>query len=125
VPNSGRSRLREKAVMALLEHSTIEKAALATGIGLRTLKRWLTDATFKEALRKATNDVHAEANRKLRMAQLGAVEVLISIANNRRASYAARVTASRTLLEGSFEAQAAEDFDVRLEKLEESNKNDF
>ncbi|HYL62541.1 MAG TPA: hypothetical protein VE077_07960 [Candidatus Methylomirabilis sp.] len=39
--------MREKAVVALLQEPTIDRAAHVTGIGLRTLQRWLIDATAK------------------------------------------------------------------------------
>src|SRR5256885_3835214 len=97
--NSGRSRLRERAVVALLQEPTIEKAATVTGVGLRTLQRWLTDPMFQEALRKSKNDALADATAKLRMAAGRAVRVLDFIANNHKASSASRVSAARCILE--------------------------
>jgi hypothetical protein len=118
MPNSGRSRLREKAVIALLQQATIEKAAQVTGVGLRTLQRWLTDATFQEALRKAKSDALADATAKLRMVSGRAVQVLDSIANNRRATYAARVSACRCILELGLIAHEDEELERRILNLE-------
>jgi hypothetical protein len=118
MPNSGRSRLRERAVVALLQEPTIESAAQVTGIGLRTLQRWLTDATFQESLRKAKCDALQDATGKLRMAAGRAVAVLDHIANNRRASYAARVTAARAIIEMGLEAHTIEEQDARILALE-------
>jgi hypothetical protein len=84
--NNGRSRLREKAVVALLQETTIERAPQVTGVGLRTLQRWLNDATFQEALRKAKADALADATAKLRMASGRAVRVLDEVANNAEAN---------------------------------------
>jgi hypothetical protein len=121
--NSGRSRLREKAVISLLTEPTIEKAATVTGIGLRTLQRWLTDATFQEALRKAKSDALSDATGKLRMAAGRAVMVLDHIANNRRATYAARVSAARAIIEMGLEAHTLEEIDARILALELQGKN--
>jgi hypothetical protein len=123
--NSGRSRLREKAVIALLQEPTIEKAATVTGVGLRTLQRWLTDATFQEALRKAKSDALADATAKLRMAAGRAVRVLDFVANNRRASSAARVSAARCILELGLQAHLLEDVDERLRKLEQQSGDEI
>jgi hypothetical protein len=112
MPNSGRSRLREKAVIALVREPTIEKAAQVTGVGLRTLQRWLTDATFQEAMRKAKSDLNADlmadAIAQLRVAFGTTVKVLVSIANNRRASSASRVSACRCILEMGVAADVQE-----------------
>jgi hypothetical protein len=121
--NSGRSRLREKAVISLLTQPTIEGAAAATGIGLRTLQRWLTDSTFQEALRKAKSDALSDATGKLRMAAGRAVMVLDHIANNRRATYAARVSAARAIIEMGLEAHTLEEIDARILALELQGKN--
>jgi len=123
MPNSGRSRLREKAVVALLQEPTIEKAAQVTGVGLRTLQRWLTDATFQEALRKAKCDALADATAKLRMAASRAVHVLDFIANNRLVSSAARVSAARCILEMGLEAHVVEDVEERLLVLEKQGRS--
>jgi hypothetical protein len=123
MPNSGRSRLRDKAVIALLQEPTIEKAAQVTGVGLRTLQRWLTDATFQEAMRKAKSDALADATAKLRMAAGRAVQVLYSIANNRRAPCAARVSACRCILEKGLDAHVIEGVEERLLILERQGRS--
>lgn len=124
MPNSGRSRLREKAVVALLQEPTIEKAAQATGVGLRTLQRWLTDATFQEALRKAKADALADATAKLRVASGRAVRVLDEIANDADANSGARVSAARCILELGLEAHASEDLQLRIQRLEHQRTDD-
>jgi hypothetical protein len=116
--NSGRSRLREKAVVALLQEPTIEEAAQVVGIGLRTLQRWLTDASFQEALHKAKSDALADATGRLRMAASRAVRVLDFVANNRRASSAARVSAARCILEMGLESHVIEELELRILALE-------
>jgi hypothetical protein len=117
--NSGRSRLRERAIEALLREPTQEKAAQVTGIGLRTLQRWLTDPMFQEGLREAKSAALADATSRLRMVARRSVDVLDSIANNRRATYASRVSACRCILELGFESYLLEEVETRLRKLEQ------
>lgn len=124
MPNNGRSRLREKAVVALLQEPTIERAADVTGVGLRTLQRWIIDAIFQEALRKAKADALADATAKLRMASGRAVRVLDSIANNCRATSAARVSAARCILQLGLEAHVIEELELRILALERQGKTD-
>ncbi len=124
MPNSGRSRLREKAFVSLLQEPTIERAAEVTGVGLRTLQRWLTDLTFQEALRKAKSDALADAAAKLRAASGRAVRVLDEIANNHEANSAARVSAARTILELGLEAHVIEEIELRILALERQGKTD-
>ena len=110
--------MREKAVVALLQETTIERAAQVTGVGLRTLQRWLNDATFQEALRKAKADALADATAKLRVASGRAVRVLDEVANNAEANSAARVSAARAILELSLEAHLLEEIERRILALE-------
>ena len=117
VPNRGRSRLRERAVIALLQEPTLEKAAQATGVGLRTLQRWLNDANFQELYRKAKNDLLANATAQLRAASGRAVTVLDAIANNRRVNPAARVSAARCILELGLRAHEIEDLWTEIQIL--------
>lgn len=57
-PKSSKSealkRRQNRAIAALVEHATIEKAARACGIGASTIRAWTAkDAEFREALRLA------------------------------------------------------------------------
>jgi len=124
MPNNGRNRLRAKAIVALLQEPTIERAAEVTGIGLRTMQRWLTDAAFQEAMRKAKSDALADATAKLRVASGRAVRVLDEVANDGQANSAARVSAARTILELGFEAHVIEEIELRILALERQGKKD-
>jgi hypothetical protein len=115
---------REKAVLALLQQPTQEKAAKQAGIGLRTLKRWLTDLTFQEALRKAKSEALADATAKLRLASGQMVQVLVQIAKNRKANTAARVSAARCVLELGLDAHVMEELEARLRVLELQGQSD-
>lgn len=66
----------------------------------------------------------ADAIAKLRMASGRAVLVLDSIANNRRATTAARVSAARCILELGLEAHQIEEIELRILKLEKQSALD-
>ena len=58
---TGKTRKREQAIAALLEHPTIAAAASAVGIGEKTLRRWLAEPEFQA-------DYRAARERAVRMA---------------------------------------------------------
>ena len=51
---SGLSWRQEEVIVALLSQSTVEIAAEAAGVGIRTLERWLADdGDFRAEFRRA------------------------------------------------------------------------
>jgi hypothetical protein len=55
------SRNKEKAISALLNHATIQEAALATEVGESTLRRWLKEPDFLAEYRAARRQVFQHA----------------------------------------------------------------
>ena len=124
MPNSGRSRLRERAVTNLLQFPTLQQAAEATGIGLRTIQLWLKDDAFQELYRKGKADLLEQATTRLRGAAGKAVIVLDKIANDTKINAAARVTAARTILELGLRAHEIEDLWEEIQKLKKQGGDD-
>jgi hypothetical protein len=48
---------QHKTIAALVSSPTVEAAALAAGVGERTVRRWLSDPAFRMALGVAESDV--------------------------------------------------------------------
>jgi len=94
-------RLREAAIAALLSCRTVELAAKQLKIHHATLRRWMRDPDFDGDYRSARERVLERAAERLRDGALAAVEVLMEIAQNRKAPEAARVTACRSFLEST------------------------
>ena len=117
-PHSGKDRLRDQAVMALLSSSTVAEAAKLAGIGYRTLKTWRTQPEFMAEYRRAKQEMLEAATGRLHRAMAGAVDVLDRVANGADAPTAARVTAAARILEIGFHAHEIDELTARLEKLE-------
>jgi hypothetical protein len=123
-PHNGKERKRAQAVVALLAAPTIEDAARQVGIGEKTLRRWRVQPAFIAEYNRTRKELLEAATGQLRAAMTGAVAVLVSIANERSAPHAARVTAAARLLELGFYAHRIEDLAQRLEKLEKEREDD-
>jgi hypothetical protein len=73
------SRRGEKILMALLEHSTYEKAAPAAGVSLPTLWRWRQKPEFQKAYLEARRDVHSQSMARLQQAEAAAVATVLRV----------------------------------------------
>jgi hypothetical protein len=95
------TRKMESAIASLLSYPTLPEAATNCGIAYSTLRRWMSLPVFDEAYRKAREKTLDLALEHLKAGTVQAVTVLLTIANDKKAPSAARVTAARTVLEGT------------------------
>jgi len=115
---SGLSWRQEKAISCLLGQSTIEDAAVAAGVGTRTLERWLAqDASFRSEFRRARWTLVDETITRLHKAAHEAVQALQR--NLAAESEAVQVRAARSILELGFRAAELVDLEARVDALEE------
>ena len=118
----GKSRLnREKAIQALLAHSTVRAAAQELQLNERTLYRWLRQPAFLAAYNIAKKELMQSATNRLQKAALNAVEVLVGIANTATATESARVTAAAKVIELAIKTSTLEDIESRISELENNN----
>lgn len=115
---AGQTRKQQQAIAALLSEPTIEAAAVAAGIASRTLKRWLADDVFQHEYKAARRRLIESATGRLRNAMARAVAVLESVAEDKDAASAARVTAASRIIELGLRAHELEDLEERMAKLE-------
>jgi hypothetical protein len=73
---SATSARQERMIVALLEHSTHEKAAAALGISTVTLWRSMQKPEFAEAYRKARREAFSQSVARLQYASNAAVGTL-------------------------------------------------
>lgn len=120
---SGHAAKAERAIAALLREESIEAAAAATGIGSRTIHRWLLkDEAFQRAYRLAKRQVVEQAQAQIQRATGKAVKVLVSIMEDEVMPPSARVTAARAVLEMAFRAVEIDDLETRIQALEAVQK---
>ncbi len=67
---------REKAIGALLAHSTIVEAAQTSGLNEKTLRRYLEDAEFQKEFRAARRVIFEQNIARLQSLHAGAVAAL-------------------------------------------------
>src|SRR5688572_1397483 len=89
---------QERAIIALLNEPTIQKAAEAAGVGERTLYRWLEDPTFARVHRKTRREAFSHAIALTSRYAPHAVNTLVKVMSDSTASHNARVGAATALL---------------------------
>ena len=76
-PKCSRKNGWDRAIVALLQGATMEKAAKAAGVDPGTLYRWQKNLAFQEALREARREVFGQAMGRLPQAANTAVETIL------------------------------------------------
>ncbi len=112
-----KSRFRERAIVALLSAPSVERAAKTAGMSRATLLRWMQDEGFKADLTAARRALVAEAISRLQTMLTDATRTLHVLLTCRAPTV--RLGAARALVEFAFRAKDAEDFETRLDALEQ------
>jgi hypothetical protein len=115
---------QEKAIIALINETTVARAAEASGIGERTLHRWLQEAQFVEAYRKARRDAFSQAIALTQRYAPLAVTTLAKVMNDPVSPYTAKVSAASAMLKFGREGIEMDDLAARLDQLEGMNRKD-
>jgi transposase-like protein len=114
---------REQAILALLEHSSVERAAQAVGMHPSTLWRWLKQPEFQEAWRGARQQAYSQSLGRMQQAASAAVGTVFRIMTDTRASDNSRLRAAKYVLDKSastVELDALEDLQQRVTTIERS-----
>jgi hypothetical protein len=107
---------QQRSITALLTSRSASEAATVANVPPRTLTRWLTDDTFKAALRHAEACVLDEATRRLVVllaASLDTLETLLQDADSR-----VRLRAAVAILTQAIRLHELRDIEERLAALE-------
>jgi len=110
------SRGQRAALTALLITTSVRTAAQTAGIGVSTLRRWLTQPDFQEEYRRLSRETHQQAVSAVLSAQREAVAVLVRLLGSTSADV--RLRAASKLLDVGHRI-AEDDLDQRLARLEE------
>ena len=121
LPKKGRGRRIDQAVMALMQHSTLEKAATTLGISDVTLWRWMQKEEFQTSYRKARREGFSQSIARLQNAAGAAVTTLLRVMTDKDAPAASRVRAAACVLDNALRGMEMEDIEVRLARLEQMN----
>lgn len=110
---------QEAALLSLLSHKTLKEAALAAGVSMPTLWRYLRDPVFSLRYREARRELVECAMVRLQNDAEHAAKVLRDVADDVEAPAGARVTAARTIIELSVKSVELGDLQQRINSLEE------
>ena len=120
--NGKLTAIQERAIVALLSHSTIKSAAKAVGVDDTTLWRWLQDKDFHAAYMTIRRESVSLSIARLQQSTMEAVNTLKAIAKNKKAPSSSRVMAAKAIIEYSIKAVEIEDLAVRLAEVEATLK---
>ncbi len=109
-------------IEALMSTRSVEAAAKKVKVAPSTLYRWLREDDFKTAYRQVKSEVVGHALTRLQNATTKAVDALIAIVGDTKASAQTRVTAAKTILDFSTKAVETEEILARLEALEQATQ---
>ncbi len=87
------TRRQQRGLYALLASDSVVKAAVQSGIGERTLRRWLSEPGFRAAYQHASRQLWEQATAELRIAAVEAVRRLREALHSESESVAVRSAA--------------------------------
>ena len=119
-----RAHRMDRLIVALLENSTLEKAAASLQISTATLWRWTQQEEFQAAFLKARRQAFSKSVSRLQHASGAAVSTLLTVMADRTAPHASRVRAADSVLDRGMKAIELEDLEARLQRLERAEEAD-
>jgi transposase len=106
-------------LVCLVGGSSVEQAAAQTGVGERTIRRWLAEHdAFKCELRTRQRQAMEGTTRELQTAASTAVQTLKAVMIDGSAPHSARVSAAKATLDTAYRAFEASELAERIEELE-------
>lgn len=81
---SSLSTVKRRAVLALVEHGSVSRAADTCNLSRQSLYRWLREPEFERALREASSEQVIEASRRLTSLTMRAVDRLEKLLDSER-----------------------------------------
>ena len=111
-------RKKEAAILALLSQRNVEEAARVSGVGARTLYRWIKEPDFDAAYRAARRAAFSQSAARLQQMCAAAVSTLGKIMIDPNAPAASRVRAADSVLDHAAKAIELEDIEARVSELE-------
>ncbi len=109
---------QHEAIIALLTELSVPKAAVKTGIGERTLHRWLREPKFSAAFRKARREAYGQAIGLVQKYATMAVNVMVRVMADSASPAPSRVAAAATILRFGREGIELDDLAARIDALE-------
>ena len=119
-PGRKLGRKWEEAIAALLSQPNVDQAARISGLGARTLWRWLQMPEFQAAYRQARREAFSQSIARLQQASSAAVSTLLKVMVDPTTPASSRVRAADCVLGHAAKAIEIEDLEVRVTQLEQA-----
>ena len=110
---------QRRAPEGVLDGMNIQGAAARAGINRKTLSRWLSEPSFWQAYRTASDAGLQTAARRLAAQMDGAVDVLVAVRDDEDAPPGVRLRAAQLVIESGLRLLDAVDISERLAALED------
>jgi hypothetical protein len=120
--SSRRSRQRDQLILALLQHSSLQKAAASIGMSATTAWRISKTSEFEEEYRAARREAYSQTIARLQFASSAAASLILKLLSPPPKIKAIHLRAAVTVLEQSWKAMHIEDLAARLARLEQAIK---
>jgi hypothetical protein len=118
--NNGLNAKQERAIIALINETSIARAADVTGVNETTLHRWLGEDDFAGAYRKARREAFSQAIALTQRYAPLAVNTLAQVMMDQTAGHSAKVSAASAMLKFGREGIELDDLAARVEALEQA-----
>lgn len=109
---------QNRVINCLLEGSTVIKACSETGIPERTVRRWVSEPTFRNELTRREDEVIRAVSLRLVGMTNQALDTLEGMLDNVNAKPGERLRAAETILEMVLKWKDSVDFEERISELE-------
>jgi hypothetical protein len=113
---------QEAAIAALLAQPNLTEAASSCGISERTLRRWQRNKAFASRYERERGKLFVGMVDVLKAECSGAVNVLVTIANDATSPAASRVSAASRLIELTLKTGEMQTLEKRVAELEQLAK---
>lgn len=117
------TRKQKAAIDALAITTTQTEAAKIAGCAARSIRGWMKETEFKNALLERERELRNEAARMAAIFAVDAVKLLHDIFTNERHDVSVRRLAARDLLSYLNQTETELDVDIRLTRLEVNYEN--
>lgn len=112
----GRENADDRLIVELAAGRTAQEAAVAAGVGSRTVFRRLADPAFQERLSNARKDLLSGAMQTLAESSGAAVATLVKLLDSEADSI--RLGAARAILDAGLKLRQAVELEERIRRLE-------
>ena len=119
--NKELTNVQRRAIEALMLTNTIARAAQKAKVSEKSIYVWMKQDHFQTVLRVARRNALAHTTTRLQQITARAVDTIEDVMEDKKASSASRVSASRLSLEMMYRGCALDDIVERLKTMEKNH----